>query len=157
MNHLVHISDASILLLLTDTFDIVNAWPVGRDYRSPACVIRLQAIYAEPCGAPRIEGDCYHADGLGCIRLLAWTIERRPNAGPAATLKAFSRLFSENPRDALKAPLAVWANIDAPGEQGYFVGDQRDRHPGEMDAIARLGELYRAGWMTDQAVSSSVN
>lgn len=149
VNHqLVHIAEPSVLLLLTDTLDIVRAQHVPRSYRAQEFVIRLRSMVAATCGAPRIDGDQYHADGLGVWRLLLWKMERRPNASPAATLDAFDRLFDGNPRDALKASLRIYTGTTAGGEAGYFVQDQRNRHPREMGAIAIIGAMHRSGQIT---------
>lgn len=139
--HMLHIEEASIVLLLNDTLDIVRAWRVRRSYCPPSCVVRLRALLSTPCGKPTISDGYFTTDGLGCVRLLWWIINERPHATAITIRNRFDALFADNPNDAVLAALRVFDGSweAAPGEQAFFVNEQWDHHPREMAALAVIG------------------
>lgn len=145
--HLVHVRIPSLVLALSDEYDILRIWKVRRTYRPDPCVIRVDDIVATSHKKSSITDGQFVADGLSCWRLLNWTMERRPAAKPHAQYHAFERLFTGSLGDALIAVLHVYNGTwkKAPGEIGYFSAQQWRHHPREMLAIATAGAIGRAG------------
>jgi hypothetical protein len=139
---LVHVDEPSIVLLLDDALNIVQAWRVRRNKRLAACVIRVAGLRSTPHG-PAIRDDHFETDGLGCIRLLLWITNERPDASTKVNFHRFERLFSDNPTDAITATLRILTGHEAraAGETSYFISQQWAHHPNEMAAIKALGAM----------------
>jgi hypothetical protein len=140
---LVHVDEPSILLLLDEALNIVHAWRVRRNKRLAACVIRVTGLRSTAHGQPALRDDHFETDGLGCIRLLLWITNERPDASTKANFHRFERLFSDNPTDAITATLRILTGHEAraAGETSYFISQQWAHHPDEMAAIKALGGM----------------
>jgi hypothetical protein len=141
--HLVYVETPSIMLLLTDTLDIMRAQRVRRGTSLLPHVIRVQNLISKPDGTPRFDDGDFQTDGLGCIRLLWWIMNERPNATNRAKRDRFLALFSDNPCDAVAAPLRILFGTEAiaAGENSYFTAQQWRNHPEEMAALALIGSM----------------
>lgn len=140
---LVHVEDASILLLLDEGLNIVRTWRVRRNQRLASCVERVTGLRSTAHGRPEIGDHHFTTDGLGCIRLLFWITNEHPDGSARANHNRFERLFSNNPTDAITATMRIFAGCEAlaAGETAFFVADQWRQHPAEMAAIKALGAM----------------
>lgn len=140
---LVHISDASILLLLDESLNIVETWRVRRNQRLAPCIVRMTGLRSTAHGGPEFRDDHFVTDGLGCFGLLCWIADEHPDLSARAQYNRFERLFSDNPTDAITATMRIYAGCEdqAAGETAFFIADQWTHHPGEMTAIKALGAM----------------
>lgn len=140
---MVHVDEPSILLLLDEARNIVHAWRVRRNKRLAPCIIRVAGLRSTAHGRPAIRDEYFETDGLGCIRLLLWITNQRPDASTKANFNRFERLFSDNPTDAITATLRILTATEkrAAGETAYFIAQQWAHHPAEMAAIKVLGGI----------------